>query len=279
MAEEKTVAITLTAGEQSENHAGMKQYGDGLAETGFSIAELSAAEEKWEAAGCAAMLIRLDRELKGAAILGATPAAVLVVKAGVDKILAEHDKTADDLFAEQMSFQWDTTYWDTRRKRVLNKIARHNVCFGDTTVPPDIANKQGTIMGYDELPVTAAYRAGLQQFFGDKATTPELEGNKYYDVSKCGIGPHGDGERRRVIGCRLGAQIPLQFKWFHRSWSFGPVIDIDVRHGDVYAMSEKAAGTDWKKSSIKTLRHCAGASKYLMPALEAREKRRHEQGR
>ena len=33
---------------------------------------------------------------------------------------------------------------------------------------------------------------------------------------------------------------------------------IDLSHGDMYIMSEKATGNDWKKSSIETWRHAAG---------------------
>ena len=40
--------------------------------------------------------------------------------------------------------------------------------------------------------------------------------------------------------------------------------------GDMYIMEEKAVGNDWKKSSIFTLRHAAGAEKYL------KEKRKEE---
>ena len=33
--------------------------------------------------------------------------------------------------------------------------------------------------------------------------------------------------------------------------------------GDIYIMSEKAVGSDWRKSSMYTLRHAAGSNKYL----------------
>jgi hypothetical protein len=42
------------------------------------------------------------------------------------------------------------------------------------------------------------------------------EGNYYYDSSKCGIGFHGDSERKKVIALRLsvGKCSPLHFQWF-----------------------------------------------------------------
>ena len=41
------------------------------------------------------------------------------------------------------------------------------------------------------------------------------------------------------------------------------VINIGLNDGDVYIMSEKAVGADWKLRSKYTIRHAAGAKKYL----------------
>lgn len=40
-------------------------------------------------------------------------------------------------------------------------------------------------------------------------------------------------------------------------------ICLNIDHGDVYIFSEKATGQDWKKKTIPTLRHAAGAQKFL----------------
>jgi hypothetical protein len=39
--------------------------------------------------------------------------------------------------------------------------------------------------------------------------------------------------------------------------------NLEVPALDIYAMSEKATGFDWKKKTIVTLRHAAGCKKYL----------------
>jgi|694.fasta_scaffold32638_1 hypothetical protein len=43
---------------------------------------------------------------------------------------------------------------------------------------------------------------------------------------------------------------------------YGP-IDINVKHGDIYIMSEKASGFDWLKSKRYRLVHAAGSIKYI----------------
>ena len=41
-------------------------------------------------------------------------------------------------------------------------------------------------------------------------------------------------------------------------------------------MSEKAVGTDWKRSSILSIRHAAGCEKYLKTKYEIQEKKKIE---
>jgi hypothetical protein len=56
----------------------------------------------------------------------------------------------------------------------------------------------------------------------------------------------------------LGEPIPLNFHWYHKSNPIGEKFVINLDHGDMYIMSQKAIGQDWKKSSMLTLRHSAG---------------------
>ena len=35
-------------------------------------------------------------------------------------------------------------------------------------------------------------------------------------------------------------------------------VEINMKGGDIYIMSEKAVGQDWRKRNIYTLRHAAG---------------------
>ena len=57
-----------------------------------------------------------------------------------------------------------------------------------------------------------------------------------------------------------GLDYPMAWHWFFKNKAVGNIIGVKLNDGDVYIMSEKAVGTDWKKSSIYTLRHSAGES-------------------
>lgn len=68
-----------------------------------------------------------------------------------------------------------------------------------------------------------------------------------------------------MICLNLGKSSILRYYWRAANSSenkYGP-IDIKVRHGDVYIMSEKASGHDWRHSSKYRLVHAAGSSKYI----------------
>lgn len=81
---------------------------------------------------------------------------------------------------------------------MLNKHARYIVCFGDENQEPYYENKKGTIISYSELELLSKWRDSLGKIFlGSRAENLEIEGYMYYDISKCGIGFHGDSERKR----------------------------------------------------------------------------------
>ena len=250
-------AVCLTFGEQSENHAGMEINGDGLAETGFSVDELRNIKLKLEEKGITSELHILNRALANTE--EATEASVLFIRNAVEKLIGEDAKK---MYKEQLQFDWDRKYWDNRRQKVLNKRARFNVCYGEESVEPDYENKRGTIVGFYKVPILKKLKDNLSVFFGEKASHLEVEGNLYYDVSKCGIGFHGDAERKRVIACSLGAKRPIHWQWYQNSKPIGDRIKFELEGGDMYIMSEKATGFDWKKRSQKTLRHAAGV-KYV----------------
>ena len=93
-------------------------------------------------------------------------------------------------------------------------------------------------------------------------TLKSCEGNKYNHDKYSGINWHGDTERRIVIAVRLGKTMSMSWQWYKSSSKIGNEFKFNLNHGDLYIMSEKASGFDWKKRSVKTLRHAAG-EKYV----------------
>lgn len=57
--------------------------------------------------------------------------------------------------------------------------------------------------------------------------------------------------------------MPLHYQWFYQKLPIGKRVELSLDHGDLYIMSEYATGYNWKRRIIPTLRHAAGAEKYL----------------
>mmetsp|Transcript_22060 Transcript_22060/g.35423 ORF Transcript_22060/g.35423 Transcript_22060/m.35423 type:complete len:313 (+) Transcript_22060:32-970(+) len=263
----KKSTISITFGDAAENHVGMEQIGT-VSMNGLSVTDLANAQKLFiDEFECKTELIELNDFLPSDDDALSYPepekAAILIVRDGVECILQKMQKSKQALYAEQAALPIDTKYFDRRRKRVLNKNARGNLCFAVNGSECDYERGRGTVIAFDAVPLTNYIREQLPIYFGDKARALVAEGNYYYDVAKCGIGFHGDAERKKVIALRLGQRMPLHYQWFYKHEAIGNRCELMLNEGDIYAMSEKATGYDWRRSSIVTLRHAAGANKFL----------------
>jgi len=247
---------TITFGEVAENGPGMQKLGK-MAPEGLTGEELLTAKQRFEDAGYECELINLAAaaEFKEGEFGEVPEAFLLVIR---DGLRAFTDPAA--FSAEQKNLIPDKKA--IFRGEVKNKRARWNLCFGDEPQEPSYEEGKGRIVPFSSLKSLSAVRSGIGQVFGPKAVNLYAEGNYYYDDS-CGIGFHGDAERGIVIAARDGDPMPLHYQWFLRFEPVGKRIAVMLNGGDMYAMSGYAVGTNWKKSSILTLRHAAGAKKYL----------------
>lgn len=219
--------ITLTFGDQAENHKGMQILGDGLAKDGFHLRHLRAAKKKFEELGYVCEYYRLDKPykvmIKEEHGVDLERAAILIIRNGVEALVSEG---VDAVFKEQMDLKWDTKA--LMYGRVVNKHARHNLCYGDDSQVADYENGKGTVVAWDTIPLTKKLRNSLDTFFGTRATNLQGEGNLYYDSTKCGLSWHGDGERRRVIAARFGKNMSLCYHWFYQGKPISEKIEFTV---------------------------------------------------
>ena len=232
---------------------------------GLSREDLVAAKARFEAAGAECELVDLRPAFTKCVWPSSAheSACILVVRQGGGLLANLEDPVAGAaaMEAEQAALEPDRRAW--MRGRVVNKLARWNLCFADEGQAADLEARKGTIVPFSGLPVLSVARERLAEMFGNSCANLNAELNVYYDPAKCGIGFHGDAERKITIGIRLGTPIPFEYQWFLEGKSVGNRVAIDLKHGDLYAMGAKAVGTDWKRRKVPTLRHAAGAAKFL----------------
>jgi hypothetical protein len=115
--------------------------------------------------------------------------------------------------------------WDSKAfmyGRVVSKHARHNLCFADDGQEPNYEDGKGRVVEWKSVPLLSTLRANLGKYLKG-AEELAAEGNYYFDVKKCGIGFHGDSERKKVIAIRLatGKCEPIQYQWFLKGKPIG----------------------------------------------------------
>jgi hypothetical protein len=261
MNQEKSV-ITLTFGDMAENHVGMEQIGDRVEiGHGFNLEDLKQIKKTFTNINLKPKIYKLHEFSPELKKLNLPQAYLLVIPNGIEKILNENSGyNITNLSDEQAKLNWDKKA--LMYGRVVNKNARYNLCFDIKGHSPDYEEGKGRVISYNKIPITKILYDNMEKYFGEKGNNLKCEGNFYYDKDKCGIGFHGDSERRKVIAFRLGATLNMHYQWFLNGEDIGSRIIIPVYGGDIYVMSEKAVGTDWKKKEIYTLRHATGSSKF-----------------
>jgi len=243
--------ITITYGESVENHVGNQQIGD-RNDSGISYSKLKTIETTLKNKGYNCQFIDLKNLLDKKYTKDAEDAGILAVKDFVGTFFKSHTKS-DQMFKDLIKLDWDKKA--LMKGRVVNKKARYNLCFADFDQNPDYASGKGRVYDFKKLDDLQKIRTFIEKLLN---VDVNAEGNYYYDVNQCYIGFHGDTERRVVVGVRFGADFPLYYQWYQNSESITDPYKINLENGDLYFMSEKAVGTDWKKKNSLTLRHAAG---------------------
>jgi hypothetical protein len=238
-----------------------------LHDSGYSIELLEHIQNKVDGYGLKTEMVDLTGQLPQLLGIDFAPAKVLIIRQGVQFILGEDTANLiqenDNLTMDKKAFM---------RGRVVNKVARWNLCFADKDQEPDYESGKGRVVSWDHIPKMSRIRQTISEWTEDVLLNGEA--NYYYDISKCGIGFHGDGERRKVFAVRMGETMPLYFKWFQNSMPISEPIELILNDGDMYIMSEKAVGFDWLKKKVTTLRHSTGCAKFTGININVSEKKK-----
>jgi hypothetical protein len=250
-----TSTITITFGEKVENHIGNQQIGNYI-EDGITYSQLEMIKKGFDNKGYQCELIDLQKVLSAKIkenIENIEKAGILVIKNFANTFLKD-ENASNKLFHDLTALDWDKKC--LMDGKVKNKKARYNLCFADFSQEPNYEAGKGKVYNFSELEILEKIRKCMNKI---ARMTLNAEGNYYYDKNKCYIKFHGDTERKIVIGLRLGATFPLFYQWFKNDIAIiEHPIEINLEHGDLYIMSSKAVGNDWKNKNIFTLRHAAG---------------------
>ncbi|KAN0012658.1 hypothetical protein ACTFIU_007969 [Dictyostelium citrinum] len=275
--------FTITFGDCAENHVNMEKLGS-MSDRGFDLDDIKTFKDYFEKKGLTTEffdlkdLVKKDKkktnlfkkkneegklehaekeeEEDDEELLNYNDSYLLIVRNGLSAIC-----NVNDFHEEQNRLEKDKKAF--MYGRVVNKTARHNLCFTNgESREPEYEKGKGRIVSFNDCPLLKKAKETFNDILGDKAEGLVAEGNYYYEPSKCGIGWHGDAERRKVIAIRTGHRMNICFNWFIDSKPVGNKFVQFLNHGDIYIMSEYTTGFNWRKKKIPTLRHSAGSSKF-----------------
>lgn len=249
---------------RDESHSGATT--GTLAQRGFSADQLRQTAVKLAEMGHSCEIVELSPHCPpecGAAAHPIADACVLVIRGeGLLKTWAD-----DTYAAMHNKVEFDT--FTLLRGKVCKAHSRHLAyVHGNEKVDPIAELGVHTTLHWSAIPALSNARKFLSNLFetGAIASACLL---KYPNLQKCGIGYHGDAERRLSIVWRLGpasSSAPLVFRWFQQGLPVSAPVPISLAHGDFCITSEKANGYNWKSRTVATLRHRTG---FLAKDMEA----------
>jgi hypothetical protein len=282
---------TLTFSECVENHKGNQCIGQ-LAKFGISndllhqYAKLACWDPKSVELYNLADLVDKKKYPEAYASLVESATYVLVIRQMVQQMGLCTKKWKKELKTHQLDSK------ALMNSEVCTKHARHNCCYANQAQEPCYEEGKGTVIAFSDAPITQTMQKKLGETFGDEAKDLLAERNEYFQ-STCGIGWHGDTERRKVfgkfilffflcflhlffsIGIRIGSTMSLCYLPFYKYNPVGDKLTLLLNNGDGYVMSHYATGFNRQTSSETTFRHSAGHKKYTdvpKPKLSKEEK-------
>ena len=175
-----TGTMTLTFGDVAESHVGMQQLGQ-MAKRGFNHKELIEAQQYFEERGCKTFLLHLNdflpssyadpkenEYLKVVKSAEDYQAWVLVARNAVNCLVG--DDKGEDILTEMLLFKWDKKLFNTRQKKIQNKIARHNLNFSHEKQSPNFEEINKLVERKNSLP------EGSDEYLEIKEILSKIEG-------------------------------------------------------------------------------------------------------
>ena len=154
----------------------MERLGGERLDHGLTVAQLVEIEKMLSSNGqrskrydLRALVTDQDLELEEAAVLVAAPRA-----ADAQPATLVGGATAAALYHEMEALVKDTKYLEKRRNKVLNKQARHNLCFGEKAQEPNIKKGKGRVYEFDRVPELNKLRLQLKAMLVDVGALPKV---------------------------------------------------------------------------------------------------------
>ena len=240
--------------------------------TPLSFQDLEKIHWHMEQVGATTEFIDMSVEHQGSTI----EAAVVVIRDFFNKGIYQELLSVEPKYVDKNMWSYGTC--KVKRKRWNTNITDETI---EGDIPnPDPKKRCSSQVPFNEYPLLSAARkkiGKLGEILDIDVKDLFCEINYYFPNKGSGIGLHGDVERNLVWGGNISDGTVRVIKWIgfqNNKPMEGREWQVVLNNGDCYIMSEHAAGTDWKKRSRPTIRHCAGNQEFVDKCTAAKNKKR-----
>lgn len=158
--------------------------------------------------------------------------------------------------------------WDKERihngKLVNNKLCNKLVFYdlnNDFKLPLSLFQNIGTIYNYRKIPSLHKVQQIISSSMG---TGLFVEAENFYNLNECYVPMNQEKNKRKNVGLILGNDFPLHFCWYHNQQKCSDIYTINLRHGDLYILSDNAAGFNKESKTKLYLKHGFGYNQNLI---------------
>lgn len=178
-------------------------------------------------------------------------------------ILVMRQKLKDN--ADEILPIFNNLLWDSQRlqngKLVESKI-NNKLLFCDLNdlelLPANFNEKYGTIHNINRMDALMKLYKIIESNFSSNLYA---EGIAFNDLNECYVPMGQEKDKKKIIGLHLGSSFPLNFRWYHKTEKVSDPYQINLNHGDLYIMSEMAAGLNKESKTKLYIKHGHGFNK------------------
>jgi hypothetical protein len=198
------------------------------------------------------MLVKLQGRHKGSYIIDLNKILLQFDnrRTEIATILVIPNYIKNDLYQTLLSVDWDKKV--LLRNKVVNRIGKYVISIHDEAQEPNYEQGQYRVLSYNELEDLKVVKNNVNKIVNQNNLL--CKGDYNYNHEKLKLKYQG-GKVNNMICIHLGDPIQLSYKWFFSNKAVSESTGFTLNHGDLYIMSEKATGHDYKLKKNPILKY------------------------
>lgn len=198
------------------------------------------------------MLVKLQGSRKGSRIIDLNKKLLQFDdrRTEIATVLVLPNYANNNLYQTLLAIDWDKKI--LLRNKVVNRVGKYAISIDDTGKEPNYEENKYRVIAYDDVEEVRDLKDNLSKIF--KQDRLSCKGEYNYNHEKLKLKYQG-AKVNNMMCIHLGDPIQMSFKWYFANKPASDSMEFTLNHGDLYIMSEKATGHDYKLKKNPILKH------------------------